>query len=383
MNKNEYASSLHRDIGNKYYNMEQLSLPAMTPTIVGICAMSRTTENIDAPTNSAGGDTIYQQQQQSRFISQEASSIFDRALEIHAAPMDDPPIRGDDFGDFSEVADILEGIEDITKELEAFDKPEVLGAFNCSDVASNRGGLDFLMDEKSSSTQDQGAQDPKNTTEESSSVYKNRDDVDCSTHRISSVEPMMPDHDVTNQHMDERVFEDIFPGDELFSESYNSMGGTSDTSFGCRDIFDEPMPQYGSPPDNTAFYAETSSESMSQRRSLLVSSQPPLTPYLQRTEPPLPIVTPPRMFDSTHDVIGPSPGIPVIHPSVTLQPPPSEDYIFLRQRISTSQCISHQQVVPSAVRLPPYQPICQPKAESRSDAAWKRRFLELEVRTYM
>ena len=48
------------------------------------------------------------------FFSQEASSVFDKALEMHVAPTDDPPMWGDDLEDYMEVANMLGDMDDLS-----------------------------------------------------------------------------------------------------------------------------------------------------------------------------------------------------------------------------------------------------------------------------
>ena len=71
-------------------------------TVNHVRRMDKTTLDADA-----------QSMRQSVFFSQEACSVFDKALAMHAASTDDPPMWGDELDDLQEVADMFD-IDDIS-----------------------------------------------------------------------------------------------------------------------------------------------------------------------------------------------------------------------------------------------------------------------------
>ena len=320
-----------------------------------------------------------QSKQQSLFFSQEASSIFDKALEMHAAPTDDPPIWGDDLEDLREVADMLEleDIEDLSTGNEAVGQRDVYYPPNFK-AASKKESTGCFCGDSGASTRD-------------SLDFKSGNDV-RSRVSGSNTDALNDETDLPLRimNMDKRIFEDnMFIGDITQAESDDNMI-TDDCallSTLVSPVFANDVPymlnsKHGTP--DTAEHAETSRELKATTRVLPLGKKAALDlsaskPDTYQATAALPIVTS-RKLNSAF-IIDFKLGAPMTHvpmithlPQVKVSP---EDLKDSMQGIH--KCNNEKEADIAKKRTHNHQQDHHPNGTSKSDAAWKRRFLELEV----
>jgi len=318
-----------------------------------------------------------QSKQQSLFFSQEASSIFDKALEMHAAPTDDPPMWGDDLEDLREVADMLEleDIEDLSTGNEAVgqrdiyyppnfkatSKKESAGCFFGDSGASTRDSLDF-----------KSGNDVRSRVSGSNTAALN-DETDLPLHIMN---------------MDKRIFEEnMFIGDITQAEGDDNMI-TDDCALLTTlvsPIFGNAVPymlnsKHGTP--DTGEHAETSRELKATTKVLPLGENADV--YLPASKPnpyqataALPIVTP-RKLNSAR-IIDFKLGTPTTHaPMITPLPQVKASPEDLKDSMQgVLKCNNEKEADMAKNRTHNHQQDHHPKGTSKSDAAWKRRFLEL------
>lgn len=379
-----FVDNATKDIGSNMLhvngeNGDDIQLP--TAASASLANVSFAMPSIDAQTAAVANSSSSTQSKQSLYFSQEASTIFDKALEMHAAPTDDPPMWGDDLEDFKEVADMLEDIEDLSP-----------GNDNnrdfCSNNLRNEGSFGSLLDDCSTSDA-YGSPNAKFNGQDLESTNNVQSMVSGSNYAALAGDMDLP---VQLMNMDERIFEDNM----ILGDSTSQQGDSVGAVFDSRDIFDNRVtytlnPMQESPYYTAGNFAETLQESTVAARALPIQPQialnPPASkPHLQGSITAFQTVTPvtvdsDRIFCSMRgtptfpmNVVTP---LQCLEASVTKVSTPS---IHLKHRSNVNYTVNSgkKEVILSKNQVQKHQRDYLSKATNRTEAAWKRRFLELE-----
>jgi len=329
--------------------------PIVEKTIIGTGSASTANNyepSIDIQPTTTLADS--QNKRQSLFLSQEASSIFDKALEMHAAPTDDPPMWGDNFEDLREVADMLEDIDDFSTGNDA------VGQRSCYDppnfkAASKRGSLGCFLNDAGASTHD--SLDAKPNGEESKPGNNDlKIGISGSNSAAENDERDLPLHIM---NMDKRIFEDnMFLGDIAQGES----DSISDTFFYNRGIFDNSVPYVLNsklgPPENPV-HVENSPDLKAASRVLLIRKEADLESKCNQLQRTYAVVVKQET--------------PMVAPQAKFSPEYLKDSMQ-----DTHDCSDREETAMAKHEECKDQRVSCPKETTKSDAAWKRRFLELE-----
>eukprot|EP00578_Thalassiosira_sp_NH16_P010495 CAMPEP_0181110142 /NCGR_PEP_ID=MMETSP1071-20121207/18557_1 /TAXON_ID=35127 /ORGANISM="Thalassiosira sp., Strain NH16" /LENGTH=523 /DNA_ID=CAMNT_0023193895 /DNA_START=437 /DNA_END=2005 /DNA_ORIENTATION=- len=316
-------------------------------------------------------------QSKSLFFSQEASSIFDKALEMHAAPTDDPPMWGDDLEDLGDFTDMLEDIEELSTSNIVVGLNDFFSAPNLK-TASKKETLECLIDRADSYAYN--SLDAKNHGEGSKGSNNLSSGVSSSNTAVSGANAELP------MNMDKRIFEDnMFMGDIVQAEC-DHMDYISGPGFGERVIFDDDCPDMllNLKPE----YADTVSESMAPMEQAYFDLPPPKSNHLPSTTM-SPVVTPtPRKSSSSRNIEVKEVNAPMS--TMTLLPKVSVEGSPKKYINSMPSTLSKQMVdstssscndVKVAANVENQIHMCHQDrylGASKSCAAWKRRFAELE-----
>lgn len=358
-------------------NTEDVNLAAASAFV----ANNYATPGIDTKTAADAGS-----QSKSLFFSEEASSIFDKALEMHAAPTNDPPMWGDDFGDMMEVADMLEDIGDFSTGNEAVGQRDFYSTPNVY-AASKKEPFECFLGVTGVDAHDSLA--VKLNGEESKSG--NNDVSRASGSKTAALNEVadLPVH-MNIMNMDKRIFEDSMLIGDIAQDESDNMDSFSGTFFwnDGPDMLDR---NGGSP--ETAAHAENLQYHMSARafpfeKQESLDSPAPWPSPLQPTAL-LPIVSP-RQLNSTRFsevVTGKSMAqMSMVAPQPQLKANTSLGYpgdcSSLKQGRSTNSGNCNNGLEAAATgnySLLKHQENHDFKGISKSDAAWKRRYVELEV----
>ena len=302
------------------------------------------------PAAIACGAAESSKHQSSLYFSQEASSIFDKALAISSAPNDDPPVWGDcaDLEDLGEVADKHFG-----------------GSCSTPTFKSARGKTEepfefFLDDDAGAPAYD--------------SMHTNLNGKDESKPAGSSAAgSRIRSGNTADLKSDTPIFEDtMFMGDMAIAQGEMNSTSSALLLFDAKSVFDDDV--------STDRLNNTKENSREQRASSTHFSSPTKPkPHQAFTAASLHIITPRSSVDSTL--------MPVVTPLPILRqvtPPEDPMNIHLAQRSHIDGSTSNSEEIPATEKVRTHkdqQDHCS-KGASKTDAAWKRRFLELEVRYY-
>ena len=160
------------------------------------------------------------------FFSQEASSVFDKALEMHVAPTDDPPMWGDDLEDYMEVANMLGDLDDLS---------------TSNDVAI--GDFYSVPNTKIATKQEYPAED---TYDHASLSMKDGGSLHLGNPIILNEASVShaSSQPVYHKNVDTRIFEDIVSiGDTTPQAEGGHLDLNSGSSFDEKGIFDDSVPE--------------------------------------------------------------------------------------------------------------------------------------------
>ncbi|KAL7535093.1 hypothetical protein ACHAXR_012122 [Thalassiosira sp. AJA248-18] len=366
-------------------NSNATNLPADAATSSIANSDVRPNLDIRAPAVATGSHS----KRQSMFFSEQTSSTLDELLEMHAAPMDDSLMLGDELDELGidelwEAAGMLEGIDDLSLGNEvvvaaAGQRDYCYSTPNDFKAGSEKKPYEFFLNDAGDNVPDRDFLEVKHNGEESKHGNDIRNRISGSKTAASKDDTDFPAHAI---NMDKRIFEDNMSVGNTPADSNNDMDSISGTLFDIRGVFDNDVPDVLNPKQGSlgaAFCTHPSRESTAASKCLLLGNQADVDS---------PAMDDPQQSTSLSSarIIGLEPGIPMA-PSLMTAPPshskdPNNSMPSIHQRqMRNIHCDKHNEqkgVAMTSNQSCNDQRNHHSKGINKNEIAWNRRFLELE-----